>query len=186
MFRREEYGVVLDFLPFGKSSEAKRESIAQIIGTEYFTLLEVIIKPEEKVSIGTKVYIGRGERKEVDHIKRRIGWDELTSAAQNELKPAIEKLVSANEKRFIEFLNRAGALNIRCHTLELLPSVGKKHLHDLLEARDKKKFSSFDDVHKRVKHIGDVGEIFVNRIIDEIKGNTKYYFFTKPPFHKEE
>ncbi|WP_256443457.1 DUF655 domain-containing protein [Candidatus Nanopusillus massiliensis] len=33
-------------------------------------------------------------------------------------------LIAKNEKKFVEFFNKAGPLNIRIHTLELFPDIG--------------------------------------------------------------
>ena len=67
---RDEYVVVLDFLPKGRSGYRKPEPLAQVLGEKYFSLLEVIVKDDAIVKQGDKIYIGEGERKEVDHIKR--------------------------------------------------------------------------------------------------------------------
>ena len=70
MFKREEYGLVIDFLPHGKAGEAQREPVAQVIGESYFTLLEVVVKPDAKVKVGDRIYLGKGTRDVVDHIKK--------------------------------------------------------------------------------------------------------------------
>jgi putative nucleotide binding protein len=67
------------------------------------------------------------------------------------------------------------------HTLELLPSIGKKHLAAILAAREEKPFANFADVHARVSSIGRVEDIFVQRILQELRGNEKYYLFAKAP-----
>ena len=85
MFKREEKGVVLDFLAQGHAQEAKKEPIAQLIGQEFFTLLEVVLKSGVSVSLGESVYIGRETRDKVDHIKGRITSDALTTGASREL-----------------------------------------------------------------------------------------------------
>jgi putative nucleotide binding protein len=186
MTKREEYGVVLDFLPNGKAGMASKESIAQLLGDSYFTLLEVVVKPGASLAQGTRVYVGRGERSEIDHIKGRVLFNDLTNSAQAEAKIEIPKLVLAREADFVGFLNRAGALNIRTHSLELLPSIGKRHLDSIITARDLKPFASFADVHDRVGSLGKVEDIFTNRIIEELRGDSKYYLFTKPPASEDE
>ncbi len=186
MFKREEYAIVLDFLPQGHAREAKKEPIAQVIGELHFTLLEVVTKPQSKLSPGERVYIGGGDRQEIDHIKGRILSDALTRGAQNELDNTVRKIVLSREKEFTDFLNRAGAINIRAHVLELLPGIGKKHLLDIVNERNKKPFENFADVHTRVPHMGKTEEVFVQRVLEELKGGSKYYLFVKIPQSERE
>jgi len=186
MFKREEYGLVLEFLPTGKAGEAQREPVAQVVGESYFTLLELVAKKDADIKVGERIYIGKGERDKVDHIKGRITYNELTSSAQKELPETIKKIVKSRETDFVNFINRAGPINIRCHSLEHLPSIGKKHLQELLDARDRKPFASFQDIKDRITHLGDVEEIFVNRILHELKDESKYYLFVKMPAQHEE
>ncbi|MFA6048464.1 MAG: DUF655 domain-containing protein [Candidatus Micrarchaeia archaeon] len=181
MFKKEDYAIVLDFLPQGRATEARREPVAQVIGEQYFTLLEVSVKPDAKLAPGDRVYIGRDARDQVDHIRGRINSDGLTNGAQRELGPTIRKIILTREKEFVDFLNRAGAINIRAHVLELLPGVGKKHLQDLVAERSKKPFESFADVQTRVPHMIKAEELFVQRITEELKGGSKYYLFVKIP-----
>jgi len=181
MLKKEEYAVVLDFLPSGKAGEAKQEPVAQVLGTTYFTLLEVVSKPGIKLESGQKAYIGKGVRDHIDHIKGRIGFNDLTSSGQRRCEEEVRKLIQLKEAEFVGFLNRAGALNIRVHTLELLPTIGKKHLQALLDAREQKPFASFEEVRTRVSSVGRIEDIFVERIVQELKGNEKYYLFAKAP-----
>lgn len=184
---REEYAVVLDFLPYGKAGEAQREPVAQVIGEKFFTLLEVVPKQGVKLDLSSRVYIGKEVREQIDHIKKRVLFNELTNAAQQQANAVVRNIVRAREKEFVEFFNRAGPINIRAHTLEQIPSVGKKHLQAILDARDKKAFESFRDIQERVPHLTRVEDIIVERVFQELRGETKYYLFTKPPSrHLEE
>lgn len=184
---REEYAIVLDFLPYGKAGEAQREPVAQVIGENFFTLLEVVPKADVKLDLGSRVYIGRETREQVDHIRKRVSFNELTSTARQQANTIVRNIVRAREKEFVEFFNRAGPINIRAHTLEQIPSVGKKHLQAILDARDKKAFESFRDIQERVPHLTKVEDIVVERVFQELREETKYYLFTKPPSrHLEE
>ncbi len=184
--KREENAITLDFLPYGKSSEATKEPIAQVIGDTNFTLLEVVARPGVQLKSGQKVYIGKEHRSEVDHIKKRIKYEELTNSAQKELEKELLTIVQSREAEFISFLNRAGPINIRSHVLELLPAIGKKHLVAILDIRDKKPFASFADFQERVPHVQNIVQIIMERILLEIKGNEKYYLFVKQPRPEEE
>ena len=186
MFKKEEYAIALDFLPHGKSAEASKEPVVQVIGEAQFTLLEVVPKPGVRVEQGERVYIGKEEREKIEHIKSRIAYAELTSTSQRELEPVVRRIVQEKEKDLVNFLNHSGALNIRSHALEHLPGIGKKHLDVLLHERERKPFEGFVDVSARVPHLGRVEDLFVQRIIQELKGEEKYYLFVKAPRSEEE
>ncbi|MBU0636140.1 DUF655 domain-containing protein [Candidatus Micrarchaeota archaeon] len=176
----EEFAVVLDYLPRGKSSSYKTEPIAQVLGTEFFSLLEVVPKKELKVL--ETIYIGKEERTDVSLIKRRIPFKELTATSEGELEKAIEKVVFDKEVRLVEFFNNARPITIKRHQLELLPGVGKKHVFQLLDERQKKPFESFLDIEKRVPLMPTVSKAIVKRILLELEDPTeKHFLFARPP-----
>ncbi|MEM2962970.1 MAG: DUF655 domain-containing protein [Candidatus Anstonellales archaeon] len=181
MGEMEEWAYVLDFMPQGMAASREAEPLAQVIGTKFFTLLEVILKPGVAVSIESKVYVGRDKRVEVDRIKRRIGVRELTNTAKTELHPVLKKIVQEREKDFVQFFNKCGPISIRLHQLELLPGVGKKHMEQILEERELRGFETFADIRNRVTLLSDPLNIIVTRIARELEGVEKYYLFVKPP-----
>lgn len=176
---REEQAIILDYLPHGYPFEdgAMKVPIAQALGKEHLTLLELIPKKDVFLQPHEEAYIGEGKRDQIHHIKGRIGMEKLTSTARNELKHAIEKVVDTQEARFIAFFNKAQPLSMRMHQLELLPGLGKKHMWEVLEARKAKPFESFDDIRERVKLLPDPKQIVVKRILSEIEGHEKYQLF---------
>ena len=182
----EEYAVVLDSLPYGKSTDARREPVAQVIGEDYFTLLEITPKPGMTISVGERIYIGKGPRDKVDHIKSRITYFDLTSSAKAELERAIKRIITEKEPYFVSFFNKCGPINIRMHQLEILPGVGKKHMRDILDERERKPFESLADINKRVALLPDASKIITDRVLEELMGKSKYYLLTRPPFQKEE
>jgi len=180
MFGREEQAIVLDVLPYGKSGEAKREPLVQLLGVESFTLLEAVPKEGASFNVGERVHVGKGDRKKIERIRGRIKHGDLTNSAKTEVHRFILEVVKEKEERVINFLNHAGPISLRSHTLEHLPGVGKKHLTAILDAREKKPFESFKDFNERVPHLGNVTEIIEERIVHELLGTAKYYLFTKP------
>jgi len=186
MLKMEEHAIVLDFLPQGRANDPKREPLAQSIGDTFFTLLELIPKPGLVLTVGEKVYIGKDAREKIDHIKRRIEFKELTSSAQAELPVAIKTVIDGREKDFVDFFNKAGAITLRLHRLELLPGIGKKHLTRILAEREKKPFESFADISARVELMPSPHKLITDEIMTELQGTTKYYLFCKPPFQERE
>jgi putative nucleotide binding protein len=176
---REEEAYVLDYMeqgnPMDRHMEHRNRPVAQAIGTKYFTLIEVTplptftLEPLEKIRL--KIY---------SKVKRplRITYDDLTSIARSNLPEAIRRIITEKEKYFVEFFNIAEPVNIKLHTLELLPGIGKKTMRHILEERSKKPFESFNDIKDRVKI--DPVKVLVERIIYELSGQAKYYLFIKP------
>jgi len=178
----EEYAFVLDFLPYGKSADVKKEPIAQVVGESYFTLLEVVPKQGVQLAVGERIYIGKGEREKVDHIKGRISFADLTGAAKAELERTVRTIIESREKDFIQFFNKCGPITIRLHQLELLPGIGKKHMLDIINERNRKPFESFKELSERVKLLPDPRRLLTERVLEELKGEGKYYILTKPPY----
>ncbi len=178
---KEEYAVVLDFLPNGyiddKRPMHKKTPIVHAIGKNHFSLLELIPKKGVFLSPYDEVYIGDGKREKIHHIIGKIPLSKLTSAAKKELEFVVDDIVKKNEKRFVEFFNKASPLSTRMHQIELLPGLGKKHMWQIIEEREEKPFESFDDIKKRVKLLPDPKKAIVKRIILELEGKEKYNLF---------
>ncbi|MCD6414221.1 MAG: DUF655 domain-containing protein [Candidatus Diapherotrites archaeon] len=181
---KEENAIVLDYLSRGYSFSYTGEPIAQAIGTNYFTLLELVPREAVSLSLGQEVYIGPDERKEVKFIRGRLPYDRLTNTAKMELPRSVEEIVIKNEERFVDFFNKAGPISIRKHSLELIPSIGKEHARHILEERNKKPFESFKDISERVKLMPDPARVIKERVLEELQGDSKYFLFTIPPKRK--
>ena len=179
---KEEYAIVLDFLPHGypfdKRPMHQKTPIAQAIGKAHFILLELAPKKGQFLQPYEEVYMGEGKRDKVHHIVGKIPISKLTQTAKMELDFVIKELVKKNEKRFIEFFNKAGPINTRRHYIELLPGIGKKHMWEIIEEREKKLFASFDDIKKRVKLMPDPEKVVIKRILAELNNDDKYKLFS--------
>jgi putative nucleotide binding protein len=181
--RREEYAVVLDFLqhgyPFDRRPSHRKTPIAQAIGKERFTLLELIPKPGIFLQPLEEVYIGADKRDKIHHIAGKLPMAKLTATASAELKPVIEEIIAKQEARFVEFYNKAAPLTTRMHTLELLPGLGKKHMWEIVEQREEKPFESFADLKARVKLMPDPKTTIMRRILQELEGKEKHRLFVE-------
>ena len=176
----EEYAIVLDYMPSGRSTSIKSEPLVQLLGEERFTLLEAVCKSTE-IRISERVYIGKGERDKVSLIKGRLLYSDLTEGAKNELVTAVYNIIKTHEKKYVEMFNTASPLNIRMHSLELLPGIGKKHLTAILDAREQKQFDSFKDISERVPLLQDPIKLLMERVVMELKGESRFYILTKAP-----
>ncbi len=177
---KEEYAIILDFLPFGDAKRGRNFPVAQAIGRDYFILLELTPKPGIELKPEEEVYIGSGQRDKINSILGKLRYDDLTPSARELLPKVIEKLVERHEKRFINWINKAQAITPRLHMLELLPGIGKKHLWEILEKREEKPFESFEDFKKRCGI--DIKKAIVKRILIELQGLDKYRLFVGVPF----
>ena len=183
MVLRDDNVIVLDFLPRGRPSDRRPEPIAQVLGTKYFSLLEVVPRKGETLKHGDDVYIGEEKREKIDHIKRRISMGQLTTFAKSELPFLVEKIVKEDEERFVKFFNTAQPISTRLHQLELLPGIGKKHMWDIIGERKKGEFKSFDDIRKRIKLMPDPAGAIIKRIMEELENDNERYrlFVAGPP-----
>ncbi|NCN68929.1 MAG: DUF655 domain-containing protein [Candidatus Altiarchaeum hamiconexum] len=149
----------------------------QAVGEEYWTLLEVAPKDNVKLEVKERAYIGDEKRDKVDHIIKRIIYNDLSNSAKNVLVEVISGIVMDREKYFIQFMNTIGPLNVRMHSLETFPGIGKKLTSEIINERNIKPFDDFKDLKKRVKNVGDVPTHLAEKIVEELKGESTHYFF---------
>lgn len=166
--KKEENAIVLEYLPNGYPLEGKMMPIAQAIGEENLTLLELVPRRGVSLEIGEKVYIGEGKREKIYYILGRLHREKLTEAAKNQLEEFISRIVKEKEKEFINFFNKAEAINKRIHQIELLPGFGKKHMQDIIKQREEKDFESFEEMKERIQNLPDPEKAIEKRIIKEI------------------
>ncbi|MEM0340119.1 MAG: DUF655 domain-containing protein [Acidilobaceae archaeon] len=110
--------------------------------------------------------------------QRPLSYNELTDIAKENLLEAVKKIIQSDEKTFVEFFNVAEPINIRLHALDLFAGIGKKTVQALLERRSQKPFESFEEIKKVIR--SDPVELLTNKIVEEIKGEAKYYLFVEP------
>ena len=178
---KEDYGVVLDFLPNGYPFDTRpshlKTPIVQAIGKEHFFLLELVPRKDVVLQPHAEVYIGEGKRDKIHHIIGKLDYDKLTRTAKSELEYIVKDFVDKNEQKFVDFFNKAPPLSTRMHSLELLPGLGKKRMWEILDERKVEPFKGFDDLKKRVKLMPDPKTIIIKRILKELQGKEKHYFF---------
>ncbi len=177
MSEKEEFAVVLDYLPYGYPLENKMMPVAQAIGTKNLTLLQLVPRRGIKLEVGEKVYIGEKKREKIYYILGRLMENKMTETAKQQLESFIEEVINEKEQMIIDFFNNADAINTRLHQFELLPGFGKRHTSALLSERNKKLFESLEDLKKRVSNLPDPKRAIEKRLWDEILGKEKYYLF---------
>ena len=179
MTEKEEYAIILDFLPYGYPIEGKMTPIAQAIGEKTLILLELAPRRGVNLAIKEKVYIGPEKRDKIYYIAGRLSKEKITETAKIQLQEYVEKMVLEQEKKFVDFFNSAQAMNTRLHQLELLPGFGKKHTQEVITVREEKNFESFEDIKARVKNIPDPKKAVEKRILEELMEKQRFNLFIK-------
>ena len=178
------YAVILDHLPHGRADDDRprhrKSPLAYALGERDFRLFEVTLSDEADVSIGDRIVIGPTEARDAVSGFKQVTYDDLSNTANAELEYAIEEIVDANERRFVDFYNDAQPITLRLHQLNLLPGIGKKLRNDILDERKRRPFDSFEDIGSRIDGLHKPREILVERILEEIREeDLKYRIFAR-------
>jgi putative nucleotide binding protein len=179
MAEKEDYAIILDYLPNGYPLGSRMTPIAQAIGEKNLSLLELIPRRGVSLEAKEKVYIGPDKRDKIYYIAGRLPREKITETAKIQLQEFIEKLVAEQEKKFVDFFNNAPAINTRLHQIELLPGFGKKHTQEILEAREKKPFKSFEDMKEKVSNLPDPKKAIEKRILQEMLERQRFNLFVR-------
>ena len=187
----EDFAYVLDAFPASEFrahapniTVHREEFVIQLIGEDFFTLLEAAVPREHKPVIGTRIYVGKDVPRMLLRILRRINYEDLTERAKSELENAVRKIVESNEKKFVEFFNTCTPVTPRMHALELIPGIGKKIAMKILSERGHKPFESYEDLRKRIG-IQDPVKALVQRILQEIANpEEKHRLFVREPIYR--
>ncbi len=180
----ENFAYILDYLPNGRQTERgfHREPLALAIGESELKLFELVPRPGVTLVAGSRVPLvaQAGAPPPIDHVRRRVGYDELTVAARSELPSALERIVTGNAAKYLRFFNESPAVSRRFHLLELLPGIGKKTMQQIVDERKRAPFASFSDIEARL-HLKSPEKLIVGRIEQELSGvEDKYRLFVAP------
>ena len=169
---------MLDFSLRGKSQTIRgREGIIiQAIGESRLTLLELLGVQNVNFDLGERVYIGKEGRNKIISVLGKLQYDSISQSAKNELPTIIEKIVLANEERFVTYINAAQPITPRIHSLELIPGIGKTYMMSIINQREKQKFTSFADIQSRIG-LKDRHKLIAKRIDEEITNETRMTLF---------
>jgi len=178
----ERTAVVLDFLPRGRPDDDRpqyeRSPVALALGEADFRLVEAALTDDAGVNIGDRI----GIEPPGENVKqlRRAAYDDLTSTAESELEYAIDRILDADEDRFVEFYNDAQPITTRLHVLNLLPGIGKQLRNNVLDARKRKPFESYADIEERVSGLYEPKDVLAERIVEELREeDLKYRIFAR-------
>ncbi|RDE14193.1 MAG: DUF655 domain-containing protein [Candidatus Thorarchaeota archaeon] len=184
----ETHAYILSVIPpkeYLRDSRPRGEPIAQGIGESHFTLLEMIPERGVKLNPQERVSIQQNAKGRIDHVKRRILYEDLTPESATELPLVVEMIVTKHEHRFVQFFNEAAPLTTRKHSLQLLPGIGQTLMWAILEERKREPFKTFDDIAARTK-LQNPKKAVTARIVEELREDVKRWLFVRPPKRDEE
>lgn len=174
---KEDYAIVLDYLPNGYPLEGKNMPLAQAVGEKNLTLLELAPRRGVSLEIGEKVYIGNEKREKIYYIQGRLKRENLTETAKEQLQEVIKNAVNEREKEYVDFYNNSDAINKRVHQIELLPGMGKRHMQEIIKQRKGSNFESFEDMRERIPNLPDPQKAIEKRIFKELTEMERYNLF---------
>jgi putative nucleotide binding protein len=181
----ERRAVVLDLLPNGRPDDERpqyeRPAVAYAVGEDDFRLYELELVEDADVSIGDRLVVRPAERRDAVDRFRETTYADLTNAARSEVEYVVEEIVDRDERRFVDFYAEADPISLRLHQLDLLPGVGDKIRNNVLDARKRGRFESFEDVEERVSGLHDPRGVLIERILSEFRDDDlKYRLFVRP------
>jgi putative nucleotide binding protein len=132
----------------------------------------------EDFETGEKLRIGREGRAKILSVFGKLAYEDLTAEAKTELLAVCEMIVKNNEARYVAYFNELQPLTPRLHGLELIPGIGKTFMKEIIDMREKQRFTSFDDIQERVG-LRDPAKMIAKRIVEELAGDTRVAIFVK-------
>ncbi|MEJ2250120.1 MAG: DUF655 domain-containing protein [Candidatus Lokiarchaeota archaeon] len=182
--KREREVVILDVLLHGHLEDDRpswvKTSIAQVLTFPDYVLYEVKINKDSSIRVQEKQLFGDFLKdNKIYEVLKKINYDDLTNTSKALIEPIIEKSVKEYEELFLNFFNNSTSITPRLHALKLLPGIGQKHMWEIIEARGRQQFNTFQDVIDRTS-ISSPEKLISQRIIKELqREGVKYYLFSK-------
>ncbi|NVM16235.1 MAG: DUF655 domain-containing protein [Candidatus Lokiarchaeota archaeon] len=181
--------IILDILLHGHPEEDKpswsKTPIAQVLTLPDFVLYEVKCNKDSDIKVQEKnIYEEFLKQNKLREVLKKIDYKDLTNTSKALIQPILETEVLNFEEEFINFFNNSTSITPRMHSLKLLPGVGQKHMWEIIEARNRQKFTTFQDISDRTSISHPAKQVSL-RIIKELqREGVKYYLFSKT--HKYE
>ncbi|UIO98577.1 DUF655 domain-containing protein [Halobaculum sp. CBA1158] len=175
------HAIVLEFLPHGRADDDRpqhrRTPVAYALGDRDFRLFEFQLSEDAEFGIGDRVRVDPDTASGIERV-RDVGYDDLNRGARQELEYVVSEVIAADERRFVDFFNDAEPISLRLHQLNLLPGIGKKLRNNVLDARKRGPFESFEDLSERVSGLHDPQETLAERVLEELRDDDlKYRIF---------
>jgi len=182
--KREREVIILDLLPHGHVDDTKpswaKKPLAQVLTFPDFVLYEVEFNRDSDIKVQEKdKYENFLKSNKLGKVLRKIDYQDLTNTSKALIQPILEKEIENYEDMFINFFNKSTSITPRLHALKLIPGIGQKHMWEILNARNRQEFVTFQDISDRTS-ISNPAKQIALRIIKELqREGIKYYLFSK-------
>jgi putative nucleotide binding protein len=167
--------VLLDVLPNGRPDDGRpgyqKSPVAYALGESSFGLYELSLEEDADVAVSDRIDL---DGPAVSRY-RGVSFDDLTRNAAAEIEYAVEAIVDADERRFVDFYNEAEPITLRLHQLNLLPGIGKKLRNRVLDERKRGPFESFEELEDRISGLHSPREVILERIAEELREDDLKY-----------
>ena len=182
--KNESFGLVLS------TKESDDKKTARIVGTDYFTLMDLDLYDDVSVKVQDKIPLG----KESDYVKQErahLSYDDLSKDQEFELEKAVNSIVIANEPKYVKFFNDQSKDASKLHFLD---DISRKSGSKILSEKELNgDFESFEDIDNRISFIDSSKELIVKRVLYELielpkekKGRPSYLFTIVKRSNKKE
>lgn len=182
--KNESFGLVLS------TKESEDKKTARIVGTDYFTLMDLDLYDDVDVKVQDRIPLG----KDSDYVKQErahLSYDDLSKDQQFELEKAVNSIVIANEPKYVKFFNEQSKDASRLHFLD---DISRKSGSKILTEKELNgDFESFEDIDNRIGFIESSKDLIVNRVLYELielpkekKGRPSYLFTIVKRSNKKE
>lgn len=180
---------ILDVLLHGHLREDvplhKQRSLVQLISLEDFVLYEVEIPKSSTIKVqDLGVYGDFKDQNQLGRVLKKIDHADLTPMSKALLDSVLQNRINEKKEEFLYFFNNSCSITPRLHQLQLIPGVGKTIMWEIINARNKKPFESFEDLKNRTS-ISDPTHLIVKLIAKELTRDVKYYVFSKTKRYEE-
>ena len=182
--KNESFGLVLS------TKESDDKKTARIVGTDYFTLMDLDLYDDVDVKVQDKIPLGK-ESVYVKQERAHLSYDDLSKDQEFELEKAVNSIVIANEPKYVRFFNEQSKDASKLHFLD---DISRKSGSKILSEKELNgDFESFEDIDNRVSFIESSKELIVKRVLYELielpkkkKGRPSYLFTIVKRSNKKE
>jgi putative nucleotide binding protein len=158
---------------------ASAQPPVQAVATTSFALVDVTVTDATDRAQGDRLYVGPGRWERVIEIDRQLTYDDLTPAVQGVLEATVERIITHNERRFIEAFNTTRLDDRDGHPLDLLSSLSADCQDAIIAERSQRRFTDFTDLTTRVACCEQPWDRLVDRVLLELReGKDTYRWLT--------
>jgi putative nucleotide binding protein len=154
---------------------ASAQPLVQAVATTSFALVDVTVTDATDRAQGDRLYVGPGRWDRVSDIDRQLTYHDLTPAVQGVLKATVERIITHNERRFIEAFNTTLLDDRDGHPLDLLPSLSADCQSAIVAERSQRRFTDFTDLTTRVACCEQPWDLLVERVLLELRESEDTY-----------